>query len=148
MVGAAPDIRKALRNLDWSKIQSYGQGQGWDWKFNPVKSSSFSGIVEIAVKLLKLSLNKALQFGPKNRHPTLTIDQFRTIVLEACALVNSRPLGPETWSHESETTLAHVSPSKLVFERSVHLNPLAMTIRTTIDQGLDVSELYHNRKRY
>ena len=147
MVGAAPDLRKALRTLDWSKIQNHGQGQGWDWKFHPAKSSSFSGIVEIAVKLIKLSLTKALQFGPKNRHPKLTIEQFRTIVLEACALVNSRPLGPETWSHESEATLAHVSPAKLVFGRSIQIVPLAMTIRTTIDQGLDVSELYRNRKK-
>ena len=69
--------------------------------------------------------------------------------MEAVSLVNDRPLGPDAnWDREGISNLSHVSPNKLVHGRSSKIVPTNMTLKETIEQGLNVGLLYRQCVNY
>ena len=140
-------LREALKKLDWPEIKA--SFKGFDWHFFPSRASSFAGIIEICVRLFKKALQKSMQFDRSLKTPRrFNIEQFRTLILEAVSLVDDRPLGPDAnWDCEGISNLSHVSPNKLVHGRSSKIVPTNMTLKETIEQGMNVGLLYRHRKK-
>ena len=70
------------------------------------------------------------------------------MILEAVSLVNDCPLGPDAnWDRDGISNLSHVSPNKLVHGRSSKIVPTNMTLKETIEQGMNVGLLYRHCKK-
>ena len=83
---------------------------GMNWQAIPPASPHMGGIWEAAVKSAKSLLKRT--FG----QTSLTPDQLRTAFCEIEAILNSRPLAPQS---EEETELLALTPSMLVFSATV-----------------------------
>ena len=98
-IGAREEIRE-LQKLTESKetthaISVFTQSHGITWHFIPPRAPHFGGLWEAAVKSMKLLLRKNLQ------PHALRFDELTTVLLEAEAILNSRPLQP---LHSDEAT--------------------------------------------
>ncbi len=81
------ELRKALRNIDWSKVQFATAERGvQEWLFSEPFSPHHNSLAEAMVKCAK----KAMNFAYTNRD--LKDSELRTIVTAAEGLLNSRPL--------------------------------------------------------
>ena len=139
-------LRKVLQNLDWSQIKNFGRIKNFEWHFtSAARSASFNGSIEIAVKLFKKALNRAIQFDRTLTKPRkLSLTQFKTICYEAAQLTNDRPLHPFT---DQEDHLTYVTPNKLVFGKQSQPVPLKVTGKDLAEQGLDIDGLYKQRTK-
>ena len=90
-----------------------------------------------------------MQFNKGLKTPRrVNVEQFRTMILEAVSLVNDRPLGPDAnWDREGISNVCHVSPNKLIHGRSSRIVPVNMTLKETMEQGMNVGLLYKHRKK-
>ena len=91
MVGAKNELAELYSVLQNSvtqeNIQSYLLGQKVQWKLTPIKAPHFGGLWEAAVKAAKYHLKR--EIGQK----LYTYDELETILCQAEACLNSRPLG-------------------------------------------------------
>ncbi len=99
-IGAREEIRE-LQKLTESKetteaISGFTQAHGITWHLIPPRAPHFGGLWEAAVKSMKTLLRKNLQ------PHALRYDELLTVLLEAEAILNSRPLQPLHTDEASE----------------------------------------------
>ena len=87
-IGANRELRKALQDLNQSKIQTLMSNCGIVWKFNPPVNPWMGGSWEYLIKLSKRVLETVTSDKPY--HEELLI----TILSEIECILNSRPLLP------------------------------------------------------
>ncbi|XP_036346966.1 uncharacterized protein LOC118756302, partial [Rhagoletis pomonella] len=91
-VGANRELRELLHSFTTEahieRVEEFCRNEGIEWKFIPPRSPHFGGLWESAVKLAKYHLRRAIG------NNVLTHDELHTIVCQAEAVVNSRPLTP------------------------------------------------------
>ena len=91
LVGAKNELAALYSMLQSSQTQNsisqYLLSQKVQWKLTPVKAPHFGGLWEAAVKAAKFHLKREL--GQR----LYTLDELRTILCQAEACLNSRPLG-------------------------------------------------------
>ncbi|XP_065178471.1 uncharacterized protein LOC135809125 [Sycon ciliatum] len=93
-VATERELREAVAQLDHADLTSEYAGQGIEWKFNPPRSPHFGGVFERIVRSMKQVLQTVLYKAD------LTEEELQTVLVQAEALINSRPL--TTLSEESE----------------------------------------------
>ena len=90
-VGAENELKKALSELDHEKIRGFLQTEGADWvawEKNPPNASHMGGIWERQIRSVRSILSSLM----KTHGHILNDESFRTLIIEAEAIVNSRPL--------------------------------------------------------
>ena len=97
--GANREIQQMYNQLQITasrkQLECWAHTRNCQWIFSPSRAPHFGGLWEAAVKAMKLLLIKTT----KDR--TLRVDELQTLLLEAAAVMNSRPLCPiETHSDD------------------------------------------------
>ena len=91
-VGAQAELQRIKALLDSQDTQEavthWASQKDIHWHFSPAKAPHFGGLWEAAVKSMKRILRKTI--GDRS----LALDELLTVVTEAEAIVNSRPLAP------------------------------------------------------
>ncbi|GFS89584.1 integrase catalytic domain-containing protein [Trichonephila clavipes] len=103
-------LNNALRQLDWTTIESEFRVHEIRWKFNPPSSPWWGGFWERLIGILKDLLRKNLG------HSCLSYEELQTLVCECESVMNSRPL---TYISE-EQELKTLTPS--MFLQDIPLN--------------------------
>ena len=89
-VGAAREIKEFLEYLQCQKTQraisEFCSVQNIEWKFTPERAPHFGGLWEAAVKSMKNHLRRIVA------EIKLTFEEFTTVLTQAEAYLNSRPL--------------------------------------------------------
>ncbi len=84
--GAERELREALIELNNEKIQRALLQKGVHWNFNPPLSSHFGGVWERMIRMVKQILCAVL------RQQTLDDEALQTVLCEAEAILNDRPI--------------------------------------------------------
>ena len=87
LVGAASELKKVLRELDWEQIQRFSNKHQITWSFNSADAPWQNGSTEALVKTVKKALKVSIG------QQVFTYAEFQTIMFEAAQLVNQRPIG-------------------------------------------------------
>ena len=127
--GADAELKRALREIDNSKIGKFAAEREIIWKFNPPNAPHMGGVWERLVRTVK----RPLQVILKDR--TVTDFQLMTIFAEIEGLVNSRPLTP---SSNNINDYEALTPNHFLIGRSSANVPFAVHYETDI----------HSRKRW
>lgn len=93
-VGAENELKAALREMDDEKIKAELLKENIDWIRNPATASNFGGVWERQIRSVR-NIMAALM---KQHGHSLNDESLRTLLCEAEAVVNSRPLTTETLS--------------------------------------------------
>ena len=96
-VGAGNELKKALSELDHDKIRGFLQTEGADWiewERNPPAASHMGGVWERQIRSVRSILSSLM----KTHGHMLNDESFRTLIVEAEAIVNSRPLTVDSLS--------------------------------------------------
>ncbi|GFU41209.1 putative RNA-directed DNA polymerase from transposon X-element [Trichonephila clavipes] len=104
------DLNNALRQLDWTTIETEFRVHEIRWKFNPPSSPWWGGFWERLIGILKDLLRKNLG------RSCLSYEELQTLVCECESVMNSRPL---TYIPE-EQELKTLTPS--MFLQDIPLN--------------------------
>lgn len=92
-VGAEAELRKVTKHLRSAetkeRIEYWATQKNIEWKFLPARSPHFGGLWEAAVGAMKRILRKTLG------NLTLNFEDLTTVVMEAEAILNCRPLIPQ-----------------------------------------------------
>ena len=94
-VGARNELLSATKEMDPTKVKNFLLNHGTDWmhwKFNPPYASHMGGLWERQIRTVRSVLETLL----KNHGDRLDDESFRTFMIEAESIVNSRPLSYET----------------------------------------------------
>ena len=133
-VGAEFELKRALQEMDDEKISSFLQLHGGDWirwKRNPPASSHFGGVWERQIRTVRSILSLLRTHGE-----SLNDENFRTFLVEAEGIVNSRPLTTETLSDVNSPI--PLSPTNLLTMKS--------TVITAPPGVFDETERYSRRR--
>ena len=84
--GAATELKKALMEIDWTKVQAEFGSRGTEWMFIPPAAPHMGGCWERLVRSVKVALSVTL----KEKIPKEEV--LRTLLAEAANIINSRPL--------------------------------------------------------
>ncbi|GFX74644.1 bel12-ag transposon polyprotein [Trichonephila clavipes] len=103
-------LNNALRQLDWTTIESEFRVHEIRWKFNPPSSPWWGGFWEHLIGILKDLLRKNIG------RSCLSYEELQTLVCECESVMNSRPL---TYISE-EQELKTLTPS--MFLQDIPLN--------------------------
>ena len=85
-IGASEELKRSVKRLGNNKIYKAMAATNTTWKFNPPYGPHFGGIWERMIQTLKRTL--LIILGSSR----LSLDVFRTILVETEAILNSRPL--------------------------------------------------------
>ena len=114
LVGAATELKRITKALDWEEIQRYGYKFQTTWSFNPADAPWQNGSTEALVKTIKRALKASI--GDQ----VFSYPEFQTIMYEAAQIVNQRPIGRNPANPEEGTYLA---PNDLLLGRSTNHVP-------------------------
>jgi hypothetical protein len=109
-VGAENELKRAWEEMDHTKVKDYLRGVGCDWiewKRNPPTASHMGGVWERQIRSVRAVLQSLL----KTHGHTLNEEALRTLLAEAEAIVNSRPL---TVDNISDPSCLPLSPIQLL----------------------------------
>lgn len=84
--GANEELKRALREIDQTRLQDYGTNKGIEWHFIPPASPHMGGSWERLIRSVKTALKAIL------RERTPTDECLTTLLIEVEHMVNSRPL--------------------------------------------------------
>ena len=98
-VGAERILRESIQNWNRQKLNSFFLQKEIQWTFNPPAASHMGGAWERMIKSVRRILTAL------SRERTLSEDQLHTLLLEAEAILNSRPLTPVTLDADGITPL-------------------------------------------
>ena len=118
-VGADNEFRRAYEEMDHEKISQFLAENGCDWikwERNPPTASHMGGVWERQIR----SVRDILQSLLKNHAHILNDEALHTLLLEAEAIVNSRPLTVENINDPDSLPL---SPSHLLTMKSKVVMP-------------------------
>ena len=90
-IGAENELKKALKEMDHTKIQEYLAGEGCDWivwEKNPPEASHMGGVWERQIRSVRTILTALM----KEHSTHLNEESLRTFMVETEAIINSRPL--------------------------------------------------------
>ncbi|XP_022222013.2 uncharacterized protein LOC121405532 [Drosophila obscura] len=89
-VGARNELQRLQEAFEeqQSSLRTFAAEQGMEWKFIPPRAPHFGGLWEAAVKSAKLLIVRQVADA------ALTESEVRTVLAEAEAIMNSRPLTP------------------------------------------------------
>ena len=114
-VGAEKELQKCLEEMDDSKVHEFLLSEGCDWiswKKNPPSASHMGGVWERQIRSIRTILTALMK-----RHSAILNDEsFRTLMVEAEAIINSRPLTVENLSDPAGP--APLSPIQLLTFKS------------------------------
>ena len=114
-VGADNELKKAISEMDHNRIHEYLLKGGTDWiiwKKNPPTASHMGGVWERQIRSIRAILESMLR---KHGH-MLDDEALRTLMVEAEAIINSRPLTVETLS--DPTSCLPISAAQLLTQKS------------------------------
>ncbi|KAK7882611.1 hypothetical protein WMY93_028785 [Mugilogobius chulae] len=127
-IGAERELKKAIQEWNVSKIEDSLQQHGIQWMFNPPSGSHHGGVWERIIKSVKKILNTTVNLQ------TLDEEGLHTLLCEAEAIVNSRPI-----------TKASSDPNDLEMLTPNHL--LLLKTKPSLPPGLfDRQDLYARRR--
>ena len=109
-IGAENEYRKAFREMDHEKINSFQVNKSCDWiiwEKTPPEASHMGGIWERQIRTVRGVLASILD----EHSCTLNDESFRTFLTETEAIVNSRPLTVECLN---DPTLQPLTPNHLL----------------------------------
>ena len=118
-VGAENELKKAMEEMDHQKIRGYLNEEGGDWilwERNTPLASHMGGVWERQIRTVKDVLTSLIKSSPRE----LNDEMLRTLLTEAEAIVNSRPLTLENL-HDPESS--PLSPSQLLTMKSKLVSP-------------------------
>ena len=118
-VGADNELREAMEEMDHQQIRAYLNEQGGDWirwERNTPRASHMGGVWERQVRTVKNVLVSIIKGSPRR----LEEETLRTLLTEAEAIVNSRPLTLENL-HDPEST--PLSPNQLLTMKTRLVSP-------------------------
>ena len=108
-------------------VREYLNSKSVRWKHQTPRSPWMGGHFERLVRTIKASLATAIS------RKLLTLEEFRTVVLEAENIVNSRPL-----TYQSDSTRdVPLSPSQLAWGRDLTLMPPLLQPGDPLDEDYD-----------
>ena len=85
-VATERELREAVSQINHATLTADLAGQGVEWRFNPPRAPHFGGVFERMVRAMKQVLQTVLYKAD------LTEEELLTALVQAEALVNSRPL--------------------------------------------------------
>ncbi len=113
-VGADNEFKKAVQEMDDEKIETFLTENGCDWiswKRNPPTASHMGGVWERLIRSVRDILDSLL----KHHAHILNDESLHTLLLEAEAIVNSRPL---TVDNIGDPNTLPLSPTQLLTFKS------------------------------
>ena len=114
-IGAENELKKALSELDHEKIRGFLQTEGADWiewERNPPAASHMGGVWERQIRSVRSILSSLM----KTHGHVLNDESLRTLMVEAEAIVNSRPLTVDSLSDPD--SLNPLSPTNILTLKS------------------------------
>ena len=150
---ANKEIKKLLKKVDFGLIKRKvnQEFEAEFWTFNCPESPWKLAVIESCVKLIKVAMDKALQFTYKTAKTPcfFDFDNLRIVSLELANLINDRPLTVITENDSGVATEVHVSPNYLCRGRNSHgILPIQAQFQELIaSTAFDVKKLYQDRKR-
>ena len=111
-LGAKHELKENLKLMNWDSIQSKLADSGCEFKFNPPASSHMGGVWERQIRTVR-TVFAGLLDSVAGRLDSSTL---RTLMYEAMAIVNSRPLSVQSLEH-SEGPLP-LTPNHLLTQKS------------------------------
>jgi len=97
--GAAQELKQSLTELDENKVKNVLSNEKINWRFNPPGCPHMGGAWERLIRSVKSTLKAIL------RDQAPTEEMLRTVLVEAEAIVNSRPLTHVSLDHEDDEGL-------------------------------------------
>ncbi|KAI4882679.1 hypothetical protein NFI96_029603, partial [Prochilodus magdalenae] len=128
-VGAERELRRAIEEWNISRIDNATRQRGIQWMFNPPTGSHHGGAWERLIRSVRKILNTTLKLQ------TLDEEGFHTVLCEAEAIINSRPI-----------TKASSDPNDLEALTPNHL--LLLNGKPFLPPGLFVKEDLYARRRW
>ena len=113
-LGADNELKKAILELDQEKISAFlsEEGCNWiGWKRNTPRASHMGGVWERQIRTVRNVLNSLIKSSPR----TLDEETLTTFLVEAEAIVNSRPLTTENLHDPDSRPL---SPNQILTMKS------------------------------
>ena len=113
-VGVEEEMKKALREMDHSRIKTFLLKHSCDWiewQKNPPESSHMGGVWERQIRTVRNVLRSLLKDIPGR----LDDESLRTLFVEVEAIVNSRPLAVDNLNDE---TVDPLTPNHLLTMKS------------------------------
>ena len=137
LVGAANELKKVVKGLNWEEVQAYGQKFDTTWSFCPADAPWQNGSTEALVKSIKRAIKVVI--GDQ----VLSYVEFQTVVYEASQLVNQRPIGRNSTNPEEGTYLC---PNDLLLGRSTaHIPQGPFAEKSSVRQRLQfIQEIVNN----
>ena len=119
-IGAQNELKKALCEMDHSKIREFATSKGCDWivwERNPPEASHMGGVWERQIRSIRTILSALMK-----EHSTILNDEsLRTFMAETEAIINSRPLTVDTTDPENPVPLSPIQ--LLTFKNNVVFPP-------------------------
>ncbi|XP_017557165.1 uncharacterized protein LOC108429724 isoform X2 [Pygocentrus nattereri] len=127
-VGAERELKRAIEKWNISRIEDTTRQRGIQWTFNPHAGSHHGGVWERLIRSVRKILNATLKLQ------MLDDEGFHTVLCEAEAIINSRPI---TKASSDPNDLEALTPNHLLL---LHAKPC-------LPPGLFVKEdLYIHRR--
>ena len=111
-VGAQRELKEALKEMDESIVKEYLRENHCDFEFNPPAASHCGGVWERQIRTVRSILSGIFH----GREHILNDDMIRTVMYEAAAIINSRPLCME--SLNDPTSLRPITPNMILTTKS------------------------------
>lgn len=120
IIGAKNELKANMPNLNQEQITEFLRKEGCDWfefKFNVPSSSHMGGAWERQIRTIRSVLTSILD----NAGGQLDDESLRTFMMEAAAIVNSRPLTVENLNDPKSS--APITPNQLLTMKTKVLLP-------------------------
>ncbi len=122
-VGAERELREALVALNHNQIERTLSQRGIKWSFNPPSGSHHGGTWERLIRMIRKVLSSVL------RQQTLDDEGFHTVLCEAEAMLNDRPI---TKLSEDPNDLEALTPNHLLLMKGKPILPPGLFDRTDL----------------
>ena len=122
---AQKQLQRLYNDIDWEEVREACAKKSITWEFGISKAPHSNGVVERMVKTTKEALKVTLASA------SLPPDQLQTVLCEAEAVVNDRPLAAVAESEDSELT---ITPAMLCIGRNISALPFDHTNSQVDDQ--------------